>query len=128
MAVARPRRPSQGREGGLMNNSGWLMCVAVGMLGLLPRPVLSQPPLDVWVALPEASDGTPTREIPGAAASDQPDRVVLVSDEDVSPLYVHDLVNTTVMRLPLTTDAAVRLIGGCRSGDFPGRGPIAGLR
>jgi hypothetical protein len=92
-----------------MNNSGWLMCVAVGMLGLLPRPVLSQPPLDVWVALPEASDGTPTREISGAAASDQPDRVVLVSDEDVSHLYVHDLVNTTVMRLPLTTDAAAQI-------------------
>jgi len=79
------------------------------MLGLLPRLVLPQPPLDVWVALAEAGDGTPTREISGAAAVDQPDRVVLVSDEDVSHLYVHDLLNSTVTRLPFTTDAASQI-------------------
>ena len=92
-----------------MNRSGWMMYVAVGILGLLPQPILPQPPLDVWVALPEANDGTPTREISGAAAADQPNLVVLISDEDASHLYVHDLVHTRVTRLPFATDAASQI-------------------
>jgi hypothetical protein len=91
-----------------MNSYQWIVRVSAGMLGLGLSywAALAQLPLDVWVALPEAGDGTSIREISGAAAANQPERVVLISDEDISHLYVHDLVNNTVTRLPFTTDAA----------------------
>jgi hypothetical protein len=102
-----PSRQQLFREG-LMNSYQWVVRVSAGMLGLGLSywAVLAQLPLDVWVALPEASDGSSVREISGAAATDRPDRVVLISDEDASHLYDLDLANTTVTRLPFTTDAA----------------------
>jgi hypothetical protein len=92
-----------------MHSYGWILGVAVGLLGLMPWAVSPQPPLDVWWALPGASDGTPTREISGAAALDHPDGAVLVSDEDASHLYAHNLAAGTITRLPFTADEASQI-------------------
>jgi hypothetical protein len=77
--------------------------VFAGMLGFLPCDAFPQPPLDAWFPLPEANNGTPTSEISGATATDRPNRVVLVSDEDASHLYDYNVADATITSLPFTT-------------------------
>jgi hypothetical protein len=56
-----------------------------------------------------AADPNPTEEISGAASTDLPNRVLLVSDEDRVNLYDHDLSTNKVTQVPFTATSAMAI-------------------
>lgn len=98
----------QKRKGRVMNSRLSTKTLSVCVLLICLYPWGAGVRGDPWFVVGENGSLRP-EEISGAASTDLPNHVLLVSDEDRRNLYDHDLSTNTVTLVPFTTSSATEI-------------------